>query len=172
MFQILYLFFVGVDGFRFPSISRLSNYKLEPLYKHRYPYSNQYYEQYIKRLNSKNITMQHDTILSEGREERKPSFQDFLDDITSKHSELFDQDQDQDQENTNRSFDYELEDDDVEDEDNNNNYPSPIFIIILIQLYYHVLSYFEYNINSIYENLIHSYLLLTVFHPHFIIHFS
>ena len=151
---LLLSFFIGINGFIIPGFYK--NKKVNtPLiaYKRQYPYSNQYYEQYIKRLNSKNITIQYDTILSEGREkreERKPSFQDFLDDITSKNSELFDPEQ----ENT---FDYELDEDDnednnVEDENNNNNYPSPIFIIQSGRQTPHMRNINQYSTNNFTNN--------------------
>lgn len=40
-------------------------FKNKVVFKKHYPYSNEYFEQYIRRLNSKNISIQHQTILRE-----------------------------------------------------------------------------------------------------------
>ena len=105
-----------------------------------YPYSNQFFEEYLKRLNSKNITIQHENILSEDKpsKKNKKSFYEFQKRIRNQHHEILERD------NQNRTniypFDFEEEeedeDDDIDfyiDEDDDTEdaeiYPTPIFII-------------------------------------------
>ena len=118
--MFLSLFFVGVSiaFIRKPLFFERRKMQLS-VNKKFYPYSNQYFEQYIKQLNSKNITYT-----------KKPSFQDLLDNITSQHPEVYGK-----QQNNNSftfEFDLNLEEDDDDDysgEDDDDNPPTPIFII-------------------------------------------
>ena len=125
MLFLLLSFFVGVNGFIFPGFYKNKKGNI-PLfvYKRQYPYSNQYFEQYIKRLNSKNTTIQHETILSE---KTKPSFQDFLNELTNQNLP----------ENSSFNYDLDNEDDDDDDYGDNDNGEDedrpPIFIIQGIQ---------------------------------------
>lgn len=118
----------------------------------KYPYSNQYFEQYIQRLNSKNITIQHETILSEGRnskpipvkkqkytkKENKTTFKEYQQNLKKRNPDIF-QTQSIKQKlyktNENETFEspFDLEDDDYDDDDEFDDdgemYPTPIFII-------------------------------------------
>lgn len=66
-----------------------------------YPYSNQYFEQYLKRLNSKNISTQHQSILGNNN-------------TGNVHEYDYDDDDD---------YDYD------DDDDEEDMYPTPIFIL-------------------------------------------
>ena len=60
IFIILSTCWIGTNGFFSSSINRYSTILFAKRY---YPFSNRYFENYIKRLNSNNITLQTDTIL-------------------------------------------------------------------------------------------------------------
>ena len=146
MFQVLVLFFVGinVNGFCFwnknKCISNKNIYHRLSLYNtntQKYPYSNQYFEQYIKRLNSKNITIQQQTILSEGRrikeQKQKPpqnktsSFQDLINQLTGGDED------NSPTKNNNNIFPFDFDEDDLEGEEEGEEEEEggqqPIFII-------------------------------------------
>lgn len=59
-FNILFALFYFSDGF---FINRLINSKSHVLYSKKYPHSPKYHEEYLKRLNSRNITVQTNGIL-------------------------------------------------------------------------------------------------------------
>ena len=65
LFPILFACFIGNDGFVRPFMKVRPFTKSNLFYKKYYPYSNNYFEQYIKRLNSKNISIQQRSILDE-----------------------------------------------------------------------------------------------------------
>jgi cell division protease FtsH len=121
MFLSLFLLFVvgssnilSVSGFtNFKHFFVKKNNKLQKLNENEngnqhYPYSNQYFEQYLKRLNSKNISTQHQSILGNHTKPNK-----------SNNKPLYDyNDLDED-------YDDDYDDDDYDEE----NYPTPIFIL-------------------------------------------
>lgn len=74
-----------------------------------YPYSNQYFEQYLKRLNSKNISTQHQSILGNHTNPKPNKY----------NKPLYELDDDEDYDDD--EFDY--------DDDEDENYPTPIFIL-------------------------------------------
>ena len=106
-----------------------------------YPYSNQFFEQYIKRLNSKNITIPHENILSEGKKQygknSKTSFHKFQRRIRDENPDILENDN----QNQTNIYAFDFEDDDEEDDDYDDlyidendeedaeMYPTPIFII-------------------------------------------
>lgn len=118
-----------------------------------YHYSNHYFEQYIKRLNSKNITIQHQNILSEGRNlksfqdknpkdtknNNKTSFIEFQQNLKKQNPDIFQTQsikrklyETNENETNENEFDFEDDadyDDDDEFDDANEMYPTPIFII-------------------------------------------
>lgn len=55
--------YIGCDGFFFEK--NIQRHTFMNVNK-KFPYSNQYFENYIRRLNSKNISIQHESILGEG----------------------------------------------------------------------------------------------------------
>ena len=115
----LFIFFVGVGSFiRKPLFFERKNMQLS-IYKKFYPYSNHYFEQYIKNLNSKNISILQNQQNYENQlfPKSKPSFQDFLENITSQNPEK----------KIYEEFDLEHDDDYPDDEDEDNS--TPIFII-------------------------------------------
>jgi cell division protease FtsH len=59
-FNILFALFYFSDGF---FINRLINSKSHVLYSKKYPHSPKYHEEYLKRLNSRNVTVQTNGIL-------------------------------------------------------------------------------------------------------------
>jgi len=64
LFPILFACFIGNDGFFVRPFMR-PFMKSNLFYKKYYPYSNNYFEQYIKRLNSKNVSIQERSMLNE-----------------------------------------------------------------------------------------------------------
>ena len=61
-FVVFSVFNIGYDGFLFKK--NVNKHTFLDVNK-KYPYSNQYFENYIRRLNSKNISLQHESILGE-----------------------------------------------------------------------------------------------------------
>jgi cell division protease FtsH len=135
--MLLYLFiFVGL-GLSVNSFTPLRIYERRKMQlfvnKKFYPYSNQYFEQYIKRLNSKNISILQNQQSYENKIFPKPktSFQDFLDNLTKQN-----RNSSQPQNNT-FTFDLDLDlEEEEEEEEEDDGYsgeddepPTPIFII-------------------------------------------
>jgi len=115
------ILFIDVDSFlRRPLVLERKNIQLS-VNKKFYPYSNQYFEQYIKQLNSKNISIQQNYA-------KKPSFQDFLDNITSQHPEVYGNGKQKNNSFT-FEFDLDLEDEDDDDYSDDEQPTTPIFII-------------------------------------------
>jgi cell division protease FtsH len=140
MFVSLFLLFVvsksfGFTNFKHFFVKNNHNHNKLNVDKRYYPYSNQYFEQYIKQLNSKNISiLQHQEshekkiLYDDNKKQNKTSFQDFLDDLTRKNPEVFGKPKPQ--KNIYEDFDLDHDDDypDDEDEDDDDN-TTPIFII-------------------------------------------
>ena len=148
MFLSEFIFFVGVGV----SVNSLLNrpfferrngniqFKLS-VYKKFYPYSNQYFEQYIKNLNSKNISILQNQQNYEKQlfPKPKPSFQDFLDNMTSQNPEK----------KIYEEFDLDHDDDYPDDEDADEE-EAPIFIIQGTRP--HTRSRNQYSTNHFYNN--------------------
>ena len=138
MFLSLFLLFVGnvsISGFTNFKHYFVTKYnKLNVNNDRHFPYSNQYFEQYLKRLNSKNISIlqnqqNYEKNILQTKTQNKTSLQDFLEDLTRKNPEVFGK---QPQKNIYEDFDLDhdedYEDDEDADEDDDEN-PTPIFII-------------------------------------------
>ena len=79
----IYFAFI-TDGWKLPN--PIHKTELQMQFKKHYPYSNEYFQQYIKRLNSKNITIQHESILGQ---DDKISFLNYKKNIIEENSEIF-----------------------------------------------------------------------------------